>query len=253
MCFDADSAPPVPAGPQAAEERLITLTASDGTELAASQAVPEQPSGAAIVILPDVRGLYGFYRQLGLRFAENGITAVVPDYYGRTAGVGVRDGDFAYQEHMRRLTPAGMHADLGAAVAAARVGGPGGAAPERVYTAGFCLGGRLAVLAGARQAGHDLAGTIGFYCWPAPGPDGAPGPTQRAGDLVAPVLALMAGDDPGIPAEHVEDFDQALTAAGLPHEVVTYPGAPHSFFDVKQEQHREASQDAWRRVLSFIG
>jgi carboxymethylenebutenolidase len=36
------------------------------------------------------------------------------------------------------------------------------------------------------------------------------------------------------------------------HELVTYPGAPHSFFDRKQEEFAEASADAWERVLSFI-
>jgi carboxymethylenebutenolidase len=37
------------------------------------------------------------------------------------------------------------------------------------------------------------------------------------------------------------------------HEVVTYEGAPHSFFDRKQEQFAQASEDAWRRTLDFIG
>ena len=41
-------------------------------------------------------------------------------------------------------------------------------------------------------------------------------------------------------------------AAGVEHEVVTYPGAPHSFFDRKQEEFAEASEDAWRRVLDFL-
>jgi carboxymethylenebutenolidase len=38
----------------------------------------------------------------------------------------------------------------------------------------------------------------------------------------------------------------------VPHEVTTYPGAPHSFFDRRQEEHAEASEDAWRRVLEFL-
>ena len=47
-------------------------------------------------------------------------------------------------------------------------------------------------------------------------------------------------------------FDEALTAAGIEHEIVTYDGAPHSFFDRKQEQFRAASDDAWARTLAFI-
>jgi len=33
---------------------------------------------------------------------------------------------------------------------------------------------------------------------------------------------------------------------------VTYEGAPHSFFDRKQEEFADASDDAWRRVLAFV-
>ena len=33
---------------------------------------------------------------------------------------------------------------------------------------------------------------------------------------------------------------------------MTYAGAPHSFFDRKQEQFAHASEDAWRRVLEFV-
>jgi carboxymethylenebutenolidase len=61
----------------------------------------------------------------------------------------------------------------------------------------------------------------------------------------------MAGDDPGIPASDVTAFQEALTAAGVDHEVVTYPGAPHSFFDAKRSQYADASADSWRRVLAF--
>jgi len=79
-----------------------------------------------------------------------------------------------------------------------------------------------------------------------------PGPTQRAAEIRAPILALQAGADQNITAEHNAAFDQALAAAGVEHEVVTYRGAPHSFFDRKQDEFAEASDDAWRRVLEFV-
>jgi carboxymethylenebutenolidase len=34
--------------------------------------------------------------------------------------------------------------------------------------------------------------------------------------------------------------------------VVTYDGAPHSFFDRKQEEFASDSEDAWNRTLAFI-
>ena len=68
----------------------------------------------------------------------------------------------------------------------------------------------------------------------------------------APILALMGGADASIPAADIAAFDGALSAAGVDHEVVTYPGAPHSFFDRRQEEFAADSEDAWQRVLGFI-
>ena len=68
----------------------------------------------------------------------------------------------------------------------------------------------------------------------------------------APILALQAGDDANITAEQNAEFDAALTAAGVEHEIVIYDGAPHSFFDRKQEDFAADSEDAWSRVLAFV-
>jgi carboxymethylenebutenolidase len=62
----------------------------------------------------------------------------------------------------------------------------------------------------------------------------------------------MGGADQAITAEDVAAFEAALQEAGVEHELVTYEGAPHSFFDRKQEEFAEASEDAWRRVLEFV-
>jgi carboxymethylenebutenolidase len=67
-----------------------------------------------------------------------------------------------------------------------------------------------------------------------------------------PLLGLFGGADAGIPADAVERFERRLGQAGVDHDVVVYPGAPHSFFDRSYEQHGEACADAWRRVLGFL-
>jgi carboxymethylenebutenolidase len=247
MCFDLDSAPPVPpiAG-AAVEHRDLTLTAADGNELAAFLALPEGETKRGVVVLPDVRGLYRFYEELALRLAERGIGAIVIDFFGRTAGAAKRDDSFEYMPHVMETTPEGIQADVGAAVAELRgILGEGAA----LFTIGFCFGGRNSWLSAA--GGHGLAGAIGFYGSPGER-GGRPGPTQRAGEIAAPILALQAGDDANITAELNEEFERALSAAGVEHEVITYEGAPHSFFDRKQEQFQDASDDAWRRVLEFI-
>jgi carboxymethylenebutenolidase len=246
MCFELDSLPPIPviAGAAVSHQDLV-LEAADGNRLAAFAALPDEPSAAGIVILPDVRGLYRFYEELALRFAERGYAAVAFDYFGRTAGVAKRDDDFPYMEHVQQTTPAGVQSDVEAAVAYLRELGS-----RSIFTVGFCFGGRNSWLAAA--GGHGLAGAIGFYGRPGPGADGSPGPTQRATEMQAPILALQAGDDQNILPEHNAEFERALAAAGVEHELVTYDGAPHSFFDRRQEDFADASADAWDRVLAFV-
>jgi carboxymethylenebutenolidase len=223
----------------------LILEAADGNTFAAFAAAPEEPGEVGVVLLPDVRGLYRFYEELALRFAERGIATVAFDYFGRTAGAAKRDDDFDYMEHVERTTPEGVQADVGAAVQYLRSNGV-----RTIFTVGFCFGGRNSWLAAA--GGHGLAGAIGFYGRPGEGRDGTPGPTQRASELDSPILALQAGADQNITAEDNAAFDEALSAAGVEHEVVSYDGAPHSFFDRSQEQFAAASADAWTRVLAFI-
>jgi carboxymethylenebutenolidase len=237
MCFDLDSLPPIPpiSGASVAHEDL-ELVASDGTHLAAFAALPDEPSGVGIVVLPDVRGLYRFYEELALRFAERGHTAVAIDYFGRTAGVAKRSHDWDYMPLFQQTKPDELLADVTAAVEWLR-----GHGCRSIFTIGFCFGGRLSWTIAA--SGLGLAGAIGFY--------GRPGdvPVEQ---IAAPILALQAGADQNILAEHNAEFERRLTEAGVEHELVTYDGAPHSFFDRTQAEHAEASDDAWARVLAFV-
>ena len=242
MCFDLDSVPPIPPTGGAVDHRDLELESADGNRFAAFAALPEDPSEVGVVIIPDVRGLYRFYEELALRFAERGIAAVAIDFYGRTAGVGKRGEDFEYPEHRVQTTPEGVQADVRAGVDWLRDLGV-----TLLFTVRFCFGGRHSWLAAA--GGHGLRGAVGFYG--RPGGD-SPNPIDRVAEMDAPILALQGGADQHITAEHNAEFDAALTSAGVEHEVVTYPGAPHSFFDRKQEDFAEASEDAWNRTLAFI-
>ncbi len=249
MCFELDSVPPIPpiSGGAPVRSEDVVLEAADGTRLAAFAAQPDDGARVGVVVLPDVRGLYGFYEQLALRFAERGYAAIAFDYFGRTAGVAKRGDEFAYMDHVAQTTPEGIAQDVRAAVEYLR--SPSGGDCEAVLAVGFCFGGRNAWLATAD--GHGLAGAVGFYGSTGER-NGAPGPTQRAAEFTAPILALQAGDDQNILPEHNAAFDDALTAAGVEHELVVYDGAPHSFFDRRFEEYADASADAWERTLAFI-
>jgi len=245
MCFDTDSLPPIPvlSGAAVSHDDLV-LEAADGNRFAAFIATPDEPAATGIVILPDVRGLYRFYEELALRFAERGYAALAFDYFGRTAGVEKRGEDFEYMPHVQQTTPENVQADVAAAVAHLRAAGC-----TSIFTVGFCMGGRHSWFSAA--AGHGLAGAVGFYGMPAER-NGQPGPASVAARMQAPILALQAGADENILAEHNAAFEAALTEAGVEHEVVTYDGAPHSFFDRKQSEFADESDDAWRRTLGFV-
>lgn len=252
MCFDFDARPPAPpedlllppiAGGAGAE--LLELTSADGTRFSASLAHAGDREGG-ILIFPDVRGLYPFYIELAERFAQAGYPAIAMDYFGRTAGLGPRDEDFEYMPHVQQLKVPQVQEDAAAALAALRDRTGAG----RFATVGFCLGGMESFLAGADMT--ELTAAVGFYAALDGSRFGISGPLQRAAEIRVPLLGLFGGADQAIPVEQVEEFDGKLTDAGLEHEIHVYPGAPHSFFDRRYEEHAEACEDAWRRMLGFL-
>jgi len=241
MCFDLDSSPPIPVIKGAAvSHEDLTLEANDGNRFAAFLARPDgDAEGTGIVILPDVRGLYHFYEELALRFAERGHTAIAFDYFGRTLGVGKRENDWEYMPHVQQLTPQQVQQDVAACVRHLE-----GLDCTSIFTVGFCFGGSGSWNASAFQFG--LKGAIGFYGRPERS-------LEFVHDFKAPILALQGGADQAIPHEDNTKFEEALREHGKEYELVEFDGAPHSFFDRKQEEFQEASEDAWRRVLEFVG
>lgn len=242
MCYDNDAKPPALSTPITGTSAAdLRLTSADGATFAAHEARPDDVSGPGVVILPDVRGLHDFYKHLAVRLAEQGHPAIAIDYYGRTAADDVRDDDFPFMAHVPKLSRDAIQSDI--MTATEHLGEP-------AVALGFCMGGRNAFFASEPRFG--FAGVIGFYGAPGiAGPYG-PGPTQHAHELGAPILGLFGGADHGITAEMVSEFDEALTEAEVRHELITYPDAPHGFFDAKYDEHAEACADAWKRVLAFL-
>ena len=254
MCFDFDSRPPdLPrdlvcrpiAGGAAAE--LLTITSDDGTPFSAALAQAPEGDEPGVVIIPDVRGLYPFYVELAERFAEAGHDAIAFDYYGRTGGLGPRDDAFDYGPHREQVKLDPAIDDLAATAAELRKR-TGGGPP---VTVGFCFGGSLSFIAGA-SPDLDLAGVVGLYGVLDSSRFDGYGVLTQAADMERPVLGLFGGADQAIPKEQVDEFESALSTAGVEHEIHVYPGAPHSFFDRKQQEFADESEEAWRRILGFL-
>lgn len=290
MCHAPDAVPsaipalPGPGFPVTAAEE--TLVSGDGTVFAVHRAAPAPTdpttdpaapaeatdvadvtgaAGAAVLILPDNRGLTNFYRTLAAHLAGRGHHALVVDYYARTAGadLSARAGGFNPMRHLASSKRETLFADIEAALTDLR--GRAG----QVFSLGFCFGGRLAFL--TADAPFGLAGAAGFYGFPGE-LFGVPGPTQLAAGFTAPVLGVFGEQDAGIDAACRQGFADALSAAGVRHELRTYPGVGHSFFeaaadpefapfDPAQEGHKSPSKarlrdracaHAWSRVVAFI-
>lgn len=243
MCFaDGQLAPAAPGAGQAGEQRALTLTAADGNVLLAHECRSATPTNVGVVVMPDVRGLHAYYRDLTVRLAEAGWDAVAVDYFGRTAGAAPdgtpladRSEAFPFMDHVMRTTPEGIAADVAAGVAHLR-----GLGAEHVFTVGFCFGGGYSWRQSADTSG--LSGCVGFY--------GRPTAALEVVDrLRAPLLLLHAGADANIKAADVEGL---AAAAPVDAAVHVFDGMPHSFFDRTAAEHADACTAAWELIQGFV-
>lgn len=250
MCFDAAARPPITPNPEGpAESGEVILTAGDGTRLRAFRARARASIGVSVLVLPDQRGLHRYYEELAERFAELGMDALAIDWYARTAGTAPHAPDFDEHPHIPGLSFAGLLADITAGFAYLR-SAEGGAAP-RLVPVGFCLGGRLAFLCPALDLG--VAGAVGFYGRPTDVvAHGSPPPITVIDRLAAPILGIFSGRDEYIPRFKVEEYRDALAAAGADARILVYEDAPHSFFDIRAAEFEAESAAAWDETLRFL-
>jgi len=251
MCVDNDSHPPIaPIAGGSAGGQDLRLTSADGTRFMAYAARAGSPTGAGMVVIPDVRGLHVYYKELADRFAEVGVDAVAIDFFARTAPSGDRSDAFDFMGHVGQTTPETLQADI--AAAAAHLRGKDGGQVRSLFSVGFCFGGALSYLQAASGLGYK--GVIGFYGWPQGlkrWPD-RPKPIDAVGSYKSAVLSIFGGADDGIPPADVEAFNAACAKANVKHDSNVYAGAPHSFFDRKFTEFADASADAWRKVQGFV-
>ena len=191
MCFELDSVPPIPVvrGAAVSHEHLV-LEAADGNRFAAFSAAPDDGADVGVVLLPDVRGLYRFYEELALRFAERGYAAVAIDYFGRTAGVARATRSSSTWSTSSRRRPRASRPTSRAAVAALREQRSARGLHRRLLL-------RRPQLV-ARGRGRPRARRRRRLLRPPGRARRLARADQRAAEIEAPILALQAGDD----AEH---------------------------------------------------
>ena len=78
------------------------------------------------------------------------------------------------------------------------------------------------------------------------------GVLNQAADTVRPVLGLFGGADQAIPAKQIEEFESALSEAGVDARDPRVSRCAALVLRQEAERVRAESEDAWRRILSFL-
>jgi carboxymethylenebutenolidase len=236
----------VAAGPgQAAAEaatrpiREITFRGPQGRRLMGAWAAAARPKGGVLVIHEN-RGLNDSIRTIAGRLAGSGYSALAIDLLSEEGGTGSFDDEFEAMAALGAAPSSRFVADLKAGVTELRRRLPG----KKVAATGFCFGGGMTWLLLASKESR-LAAAAPFY-----------GPFPEGGSLTgarAAVLGIYAGLDSRVNATRPA-ARAALRRAGLKHQIVTYPGVDHAFFNPTGSRHDpKAAAAAYRRLLSWFG
>jgi carboxymethylenebutenolidase len=225
----------------------------NGDTLRGYAAVPKgEGPFPAVLLIPDVRGLYDYYREVARRFAAEGFFTFAIDLYSREGAPHLPDME-AVMRWMRELPDRRVLADLEAAV------GFLATLPEvranAIGITGFCMGGQYALMAACTI--DRLAACVSWYGmlrYHETNDIKPIGPLELAPTLVCPYLGLFGEEDTIIPLSDVDELRSILKREGKTFEIVTYPGAGHAFFnDTRPDAFRpKAAADAWKRAVAFL-
>jgi carboxymethylenebutenolidase len=225
----------------------VDVPVKDGTTMPAFVARPEtRTSAPGILVLQDQFGVTGFLRDVAVRFAKLGFTAIAPALYHRSGvfGIPYQGGYEASKPHHKAVTVDGQIADAEAAYD--WLVAEGNVDSERIAAMGFCMGGRLAYVANAHRP---LRAAISFY-----GGRVAPDLLRFAAAQNGPLLFFWGGLDDVIPKEQYRAVADGLTEAGADHDQVVFSEAGHAFFCHSRPDmyHERASREAWAMSMELL-
>ncbi|MGH8226144.1 MAG: dienelactone hydrolase family protein [Gammaproteobacteria bacterium] len=212
-----------------------------------------KPEGAnsppGVLLYIEAYGVTAHMRAVAERYAAAGYVAIVPDiYHGRVFEYDDKENVMAT---LRSLDDRQVMRE--SATTLDRLIAEGASGKSAVV--GYCMGGRLAFLAGL-ELGERLSTAVSYY-------GGGIGPEQdrfgrtplieRADELGPPILLHYGGKDQSIaPAEHAR-VAAALSNAGKRYTMSVYPEAGHGFnCDERPSYDNEAAAEAWELTQTFL-
>jgi carboxymethylenebutenolidase len=241
-----DTASPPPAAsasrssaPAQATTQAITFDGPQGRTLRGAWAAADRPVGAVLVIHEN-RGLNDHIRSVAGRFAASGYSALAIDLLSEEGGTDALGGEAEAMAALSRISEERFAADMKAGVSELARRQPN----AKIGAVGFCFGGGMTWLLIASKEPR-LAAAAPFY---GPLPDGA----DFSGSKAA-VLGIYAGQDQRVLGTK-DAATAALEKARLKHEVATYPGVDHAFFnDTGPRYNAATAAKAYQKVLAWFG
>ena len=239
----------------------VSITTPDG-DARSFVFKPDQGSGPwpATIVYMDAPAIRPALFDLAQRLADNGYYVLLPDMFYRdgpyepVTDVGAL---FADEEARKRI-----FAKMGKAtgVESARSDTRAfldflAAQPEvsgaKVGVTGYCMGGRLALLA-AGQFPNRVAAAGAFHGGGLATDD--PGsPHHLAPNMRAKVFVGGADQDQGFPPEQAERLRGALGAARVEHQVEIFEGARHGYVMTDLSVYDEAGAERhWRELVALF-
>lgn len=201
-----------------------------------------QPTGTgpfpAVLVIHENRGLNPYIEDVARRLAVAGYLALAPDGLAPLGGYPGNDDDGRALQ--AKLDQAKLRVDMlnGARFVKAHPLSSG-----RLGVTGFCWGGGTTNWI-ATELGDELHAGVPYY--------GAAAATASVPRIKAPLLVHYAENDAGINRMRPE-FEAALKAAGVAHEMHVYPGTQHGFHNNSTPRYSEAAaQLSWDRTLAFF-
>ena len=199
-----------------------------------------EPARGAVLVIHENRGLTPHIRSIPPRLAADGYSALAIDLLSAEGGTASLPSEGDATAALAAAPEERLVGDLRAGLdeLARR-------APEaELAVIGFCFGGGMTweLLAAGDPR---IAAAVPFY---GPLPEGA----DFSGSPSAAVLGIYAEQDSRVNASR-DAAEAALQAAGLEHELRTFEGVDHAFFnDTGPRYDADAAEEAYAAMLAWF-
>lgn len=234
----------------------VKIPVSDG-EIPAYRAMPDKKGKKfpVVMVVHEIFGVHEWIQDVCRRFAKEGYLAIAPALYARQGEVkDLKDPRTINRQIYSKIPDTQSMTDIDATVAwAAKNSGN----TKKLSITGFCWGGRIVWLYAAHNPNVDAgAAWYGRVVPTANSPVNElqpKTPIDYAKDLKVPVVGLYGGLDTGIPLDGVQRMQDELKKGKSGSEIVVFPNANHGFHaDYRNTYNKEASQDAWAKLLAWF-